>query len=163
MINPRFIEYVLVEGAQSLLPQNLQEPWWSCLSEQRESFMGENETAKLEEFLLAVHCLASPGRVQSAHEHIKRTGEGTISLSKLFQLPSSFKDFSQDDFAEKMQCYSIALMFEDLRRKGAIDLHDMPTLEDVLDVGKNRSFTLTESGKEVFESLFELEDSVVLH
>ena len=163
MINPRFIEYVLVEGAQSLLPQNLQEPWWSCLSEQRESFMGDNATAKIEEFLLAVHCLASPERVRYAHDHIRRTGEGNISLRELFQLPLSFKVFSQEDIAEKVQGYSIALMFEDLRRKGAIDLHDMPTLDDVLDVGKNRSFTLTESGKEVFESFFELENSVVLH
>ena len=162
-MNPRFIEYVLVEGAQGLLPQNLQEPWWSCLSEQRESFMGDNEAAKIEEFLLAVHCLASPERVRFAHDHIRRTGEGNISLSELFQLPSSFNAFSQEDLAEKVQCYSIALMFEGLRRKGALELHDLPTLDDILTAEKNRSFTLTESGKEVFESFFDLEKSVVFH
>ncbi len=145
MIN-RFIDEVVTQGAEAVLPQNLEDAWLDMIYVAAKNFLGTaltmtSETPE-EEILsdeLSMIMLSAVVEIVQYQNGYKQSGEP-------FEIP-------EEQVFECISCYAMAIVVESIARESDIDITP-PSIDTIFD--RERLFELEQNNPELTDLLNKL-------
>lgn len=145
MIN-RFIDDVVSQGAEAVLPQNLDPEWLDRIYVAARSFlqmtMAPDDTNSDEEILSDEGSLMMLSAVVEVGQHLDGYGQDGEPVA-----------ITEDEVFERISCYALAVILEWIARETELDL-PVPTVDDIFD--RDRLFEIEQDFPELTEILNKL-------
>ncbi len=145
MIN-RFIDDVVSQGAEAVLPQNLDPEWLDAIYVAARSFlqmtMASDDATPEGEILSDEGSLMMLAAVVEVGQHLDGYGQDGEPHT-----------ISEDEVFERISCYALAVVLEWIARETELDF-PVPTVDDIFD--RERLFEIEQNFPELTEILDKL-------
>lgn len=145
MIN-RFIDDVVSQGAEAVLPQNLDPEWLDTIYVAARSFlqmtMAPDDATSDEEILSDEGSLMMLSAVVEVGQHLDGYGQDGEPVA-----------ITEDEVFERISCYALAVILEWIARETELEL-PVPTVDDIFD--RERLFEIEQEFPDLTEILNKL-------